>query len=432
MPAPVEKHTLARGVGWIERYTRGGAWTWRRPKPRSKGRINVPTHEVNRSRAEQFAYQQAAMRNGQPLHVRNARVLFSVVADDHVNARREGRDCRRLRQSSMLKLTGAIRAFKRFVGRSYGSLGVDQVDASLLRDFAENEATRVSPGAASRNIHFILQILEFAHVRTLIAEIPKMNGVHVSQPDDNNGNGVTGSAVPTAMEVRLILQHARIEAAPTGERRPDGRRIFTGINANDFTDLFRALCLTGMRIGEAIHLTWADVNFEHQVILIRSGLKNGTFWQPKTKHGNRRIAVVPELATILHRQKETNRRNEWVFETKRGTQLHPCNVQKRFREICDGLAFEKRFTVHSLRKYWASTVAQQGMPWQVMIKMFGHGDFKLILETYYAQNDDARLVAETSKIDFGLGSHDTRAAGTSCERELGARVHIADNDPPEQ
>jgi hypothetical protein len=42
------------------------------------------------------------------------------------------------------------------------------------------------------------------------------------------------------------------------------------------------------------------------------------------------------------------------------------------------------------------------MPWQVMIKMFGHGDFKLILETYYAQNDDARLVEEASKIDFGL------------------------------
>lgn len=55
------------------------------------------------------------------------------------------------------------------------------------------------------------------------------------------------------------------------------------------------------------------------------------------------------------------------------------------------------------RSRWPQTVAQQGMPWQVMIKMFGHGDFKLILETYYAQNDDARLLEEASKIDFGLG-----------------------------
>ena len=34
---------------------------------------------------------------------------------------------------------------------------------------------------------------------------------------------------------------------------------------------------------------------------------------------------------------------------------------------------------------------------------FGHTDYKLILSTCFEQNDDARLVAETSKIDFGLG-----------------------------
>ncbi len=44
------------------------------------------------------------------------------------------------------------------------------------------------------------------------------------------------------------------------------------------------------------------------------------------------------------------------------------------------------------------------MDWKVMIKMFGHSDFKLILSTYYAQNDDVRLVEEASKIDYGLGA----------------------------
>ena len=51
----------------------------------------------------------------------------------------------------------------------------------------------------------------------------------------------------------------------------------------------------------------------------------------------------------------------------------------------------------------------QGMDAKVMIKVFGHGDFDLILKTYYAQNDDPRLVEEARKIDFGLqgpGSQD--------------------------
>ena len=57
--------------------------------------------------------------------------------------------------------------------------------------------------------------------------------------------------------------------------------------------------------------------------------------------------------------------------------------------------------------YWASTVAQQGMDWRVMLKTFGHSDFRLILSTYFAQNDDERLVAEASRIDFGLGLAET-------------------------
>ena len=55
------------------------------------------------------------------------------------------------------------------------------------------------------------------------------------------------------------------------------------------------------------------------------------------------------------------------------------------------------------------------MPWQVMIKMFGHGDFKLIMETYYAQNDDVRLLEETSKIDFGLDDPSEQPEGETDE-----------------
>ena len=43
----------------------------------------------------------------------------------------------------------------------------------------------------------------------------------------------------------------------------------------------------------------------------------------------------------------------------------------------------------------------------MMIKMFGHSDFELILSTYFAQNDDARMVAEASNIDYGLSQPKT-------------------------
>ena len=101
---------------------------------------------------------------------------------------------------------------------------------------------------------------------------------------------------------------SRMKMVATGRTTGHGRPIYDGINQNGYSDLFLTLCLTGMRIGEAIHLTWSDVDFNNKVILIRPGMKNGGFWQPKTKHGIRRIAIVPELAAVLHRLKKTTAR----------------------------------------------------------------------------------------------------------------------------
>lgn len=403
MPAPREVFKLPRRMGRLIRTSRQSAWIWQRWQRRLGKWVATPTHEVNRSRAEQFAYQQFALGGSQTPLTTRSRILFSTIAGDYVAARKEGRTCRKLRPSSLLKLRGAIAAFKTFFGAGHDTLCIDHVDSAVLKEFVEGEAARVRPPAANRNLKFITQILEFAFARNLLSEVPKtVSACNVPTEAEENDDGINGSPVPTAQEVRTIIEAAHVNQTPTGNRTRHGRPIYSGLNANDYSQLFAALCLTGMRIGEACHLTWHDVDFDNKVILVRPGQKGGKYWQPKTKYGIRRIAIVPELESILQRLRTTNRKGIWVFETKRGTQVYAHNVAKRFRRICKNCGFKKHFVVHSLRKYWASTVAQQGMAWQVMIKMFGHSDFKLILSTYYAQNDDARLVEEAMKIDYGL------------------------------
>ncbi len=235
--------------------------------------------------------------------------------------------------------------------------------------------------------------------------VPKVERAFVNGNEEDDG-ALLGWPCPTPEEVRLILANAAPKLTPTDKivknGSTKGRRVVKGINKNDYTDLYCSICLTGMRCGEALFLTWDEVDLDNKVILIRPGKKNGVLWQPKTRASIRRIAIVPQLGENFARLLNKSRNNLWVFESRRGTQMSMSPPTKRLGEICDELGFKNRCVLHSLRKYWASTVAQQGMDWKMMLKMFGHSDFELILSTYYAQNDDARMVPEASKVDFGL------------------------------
>lgn len=408
MGRPVDKFKLPTGMGALLRYAANGPWTWQRYDRQRKKNTCTPTHQINRSKAEQFVYQEIAKRDSQKCRLQGATILFASVADEYGAAREQGRYRSKLRGASLQKLRAAIKAFEALVGAGYQSLQIDKIDGAMLTEFVQREAQRISPDAANRNVDYIRGILGYAFAKHYIMHDPSSSVERaIAIPtDEDDDQGVVGWPCPTAQEVRQILAATKPIQRATGKRAFNGselgRRVCTGINTNDYTDLLAALCLTGLRIGEACFLIWNDVDLTNRIIHIRPGHKNRRFWQPKTKFSIRRVAIIPDLELILRRLRRTNRNQAWVFETRRGTQLHPHNVSKRFRQICEGLGFQKHYVVHSLRKYWASTVAQQGMDWKVMIKMFGHSDFKLILSTYYAQNDDVRLVEEASKIDFGL------------------------------
>jgi integrase len=406
MPAAIDRVKLPSGMGCLLRYTPGGAWLWQTWDRRRKTWVYESTGQINRSKAQQWACQQFALRRDGRPHVVGTVLLFSTVAEQYVNARSTGEGCKKLEDRSVRSLKGAIKSFATFVGDGYAALQIDQVDATLLKDYVEHEADRIETKTANRHLDAVLQILNYACEHHFLFSVPKVARAYREPHEDEDDDGIEGWPCPTPEEVRQILAHAAPTLTETGKRAFNGseigRPVYTGINQNDFTDFYAAICLTGMRLGEARHLTWNDVDFTNKVILVRPGRKGGRYWRPKTKFSVRRIAIVPEFMVILERLRAKSRSGLWVFESRRGTQVGVNTPTARLGEICEELGFAKHYVLHSLRKYWASTVAQQGLDWKIMIKMFGHSDFELILSTYYAQNDDARLVAEASKIDFGL------------------------------
>lgn len=408
MAGPNERFKLPRGMGSLIRYSVTGCWTWERRDSKNARWLRVDTEEVNRSKAEQWVYQRVATDRVLGRRLPDASILFSTVASEYIGARQKGRGCKRIRTATILKIRTTIQSFERYVGRGYKALAVTKIDAELLDGFVQKESARISVDTVNARLAVLAQILAFSLKRNYISHdpAPKVKRAFAEQIEEEDDGALRGWPCPMPQEMQQILSHARPQLVPTGKTAfngsKKGRPVFKGINQNDYTDLYTAICMTGMRRSEALYLTWDDVDFNNKVILIRPGKKNGVFWRPKTRASIRRIAIVPALEEILVRLRETSRNRLWVYELRRGTQMSLSRPTQRLGEICDELGFERRYVLHSLRKYWASTVAQQGMDWKVMLKMFGHDDFELILSTYYAQNDDARMLAEATKVDFGL------------------------------
>jgi integrase len=101
------------------------------------------------------------------------------------------------------------------------------------------------------------------------------------------------------------------------------------------------LAYSGLRISEAIGLTWEEVGFDAGELHVRYQLSRATREKParrmplKTDAGKRDVILLPQLATILreHRKKMPAaglyRVDAYVFCTQTGAPMHSRNIAER-------------------------------------------------------------------------------------------------------
>ncbi|RWC29256.1 MAG: site-specific integrase [Mesorhizobium sp.] len=131
-----------------------------------------------------------------------------------------------------------------------------------------------------------------------------------------------------------------------------------------------ALCMfmfgTGARIGEAVSLTWADVDFQGRTALIR-----------QTKIGEERLAhLPPQLLAALANIPSNRNPDDQVFQY-----LHRENV----RQVWDAAvkrAVIARLSPHSCRHGFATTMLHAGVDVKTVAKMGGWKDVATLVKTY--------------------------------------------------
>lgn len=156
------------------------------------------------------------------------------------------------------------------------------------------------------------------------------------------------------------------------------------------------LLYTGLRIGEALALTWGDVDFQNKTVKINKNLKqvknrddnNKTDYKiiiqdsTKTSSGSRIVPLNNKSIDALNHVKEITGHYEYIFATKTGKNVSPRTFDRMFRKIQENCGFKEIYGVHALRHTFASLLFKKGIDVKTVSEILGHKDVSVTYNTY--------------------------------------------------
>lgn len=155
---------------------------------------------------------------------------------------------------------------------------------------------------------------------------------------------------------------------------------------------------TGLRQGEILGLSWADVDLDAATVTVTHALQRVdgrlVLVEPKSRT-SRRVVPLPAFAIdALQAQRRRQRHDRllagsrWqpderhlVFTTTIGTPLDGIAVTRRFQAVLRRAGLpHQRF--HDLRHAYASLLLARGVAARVVMETLGHSQIALTLNTY--------------------------------------------------
>ncbi|MCD8013882.1 MAG: site-specific integrase [Lachnospiraceae bacterium] len=176
----------------------------------------------------------------------------------------------------------------------------------------------------------------------------------------------------------------------------------TGESRFKHAALFVLIANTGLREGEAVALTWKDVDFKRKLIHVRSNAScvkdregnTGNKYKViittvKTKNGIRTIPcnekAMEALNWLKKFQEEHHIHSQYVDCNKVGDIIKPYTLPKIFKSILEAMDVTYK-GIHSLRHTFASNLIAAGVDIKIVSQLLGHASVKITYDTYVHTN----------------------------------------------
>lgn len=252
-----------------------------------------------------------------------------------------------------------------------GTLALPKLQPADLRTlYADKQASGLSAATVQR-VHAVLH--------TALAQAER--------------DGLIARNVASLVQAPRVAQHTMHTLSPE-----QARALLSAAHGERLEALYVLALNTGMREGELLALTWADVDLEHARLQVRGSLQRSkahglAVETPKTTGSRRNITLSATAVAALrkHRAAQHEERlklgsiwidNNLVFTSEIGTFVHASNMLRRSFWPLLARADLPRIRFHDLRHTAATLLLGQGIHPKIVSEMLGHTKIGITLDLY--------------------------------------------------
>ncbi|MBI5366231.1 MAG: site-specific integrase [Planctomycetes bacterium] len=218
--------------------------------------------------------------------------------------------------------------------RAFGKLHLDEIDAACILRHVQERAKQRKPATVNREVARLRRVLKHARTLGLLPRLPLDEWPHLTERNRRL------LALTPADYLRLV----------TIAYEPVRSAVIVAAN-------------TGMRRGELVNLTWADVDLGAAVARVRDP-KNGCPREvPLNRPALEALAGLPRGIEDPHVFLGTRGGRPWAFDAKR---WHDTLARAGLGEI------RPRVRFHDLRACFCSWMLEAGIGWHITSSISGH------------------------------------------------------------